>query len=158
MDILCGRWSNKLNGLSLCEIQNKKVLINNTEKRIVFSPAMAVEGEMSDEIAADPGQVICFADQNIARKYPERQSWVVVGYEMEIARWIDFYFYHPHQAPGLVDFVNGGLKIMGVPVGFDVISSYSMTTKAALRKELRNKDLSQEEQKVIDRLFLISMI
>lgn len=75
---------------------------SNTEKRVVCSPEVMLGGELCDEIAAEPGQVICFVDQSVYRKgNKDIVSWVVVGYEIEIMRRIDFYFCHPCMAPSL---------------------------------------------------------
>lgn len=170
MNILYGRWSENLNGLSLRKIKNKIILVNNTEERIVLSPMMVTDGKTYDEIAADPGQIICFINKNkdplvdypydtsfnVYRQNNDKESWVVVGYEMEIIRWIDFYFYYPHMAPGLIDITKDGIAIMGVPVGVEILASYSLLVKGKLQEILLNRNISDEEKWRITDMFLTS--
>ena len=160
MKILFGMWRNDPNGLKPCQIQNRKVFINETDKRIVHSPATALgeNGIITDEVVAEPGQVICYLDQDEKNTESGKGTWVVVGYEIEIARWIDRYFYHPTKAPGLVDVNDFGITIMDVPVSHAVLNSYPYDVKVELRRILKNKDLSSSQRRIVDTMLIISLI
>jgi len=149
MKIVYGKWSNNPNGLTPKKIQKKKVLINNTEKRIVYSPALVINGRSFDEVATEPGEAICIVE--IDKKY-----CFVVARELEMQRFIDFYYFNPDQAPGLVDFEDNYLTILGVPVSLKVINAYSVNTKKRLGKILFERELSFDRQVFVENVFLKS--
>jgi len=147
-------------GLKMAQIQNKKVFINNTKNRVVHSPAFALSlgGTMTDEVAADPGQVICYLDQDNKNMAVGKGSWVVVGYEIEIVRWIDRYFYQPTKSPALIDVKGQNITFMNVPVSLEVLKSYPHDVKVDLVKILKKRDFTPGQRQIVDTMLIIALI
>jgi hypothetical protein len=158
LKILYGVMIENQYGLTPRVMRGKKVLVNNTGKRVVHSPAEKINGVMTDEIAVDPGQVMMYVNQASVLPLSEVLSYVVVGYEIEIDRWISHFYYEPHLAPGLVDINIDGLAIMGVPISLEVLKSYPVKTRAELHQALQQRNLNSAQRKVVDTLMIISLI
>ena len=143
-----GVWrGNIFKGLSDKMVLGKLVLVNETKERIVYSPSKETSwGGVSAEIAAEPGEAICFVD-------PEKEtSRVAVGPEAEIQSWVRYYFYDPHLIPDPSDITieNCYLVIKGVSVTAEVLRSYKPEVAVALQKILRGQKMSCVKEAMVD--------
>jgi hypothetical protein len=158
--ILYGAWKEELNGLSPGELQGKHVLINESNKRIVHSPSVYLKsiGAMSDEIAADPGQIICYLNQNLRHPGVNKNSYVVIDYELPLERWLNFYFKAPHMIPAKIDVENDEITVMGVPITLEVLKSYPVDVLSELNNILHKKDFSQHQRSVAETKMMVVLL
>lgn len=154
LKVLYGVWNPKLNGLKVVDIRGIAVLKNETGQRIIHSPSITTEcaGLESHEIAANPGEMICYVKQQI-KPGESFDSRVVIGKEPEMTRWIGYYYFEPQMAPSEVEIREGFLWVMNVPVLVSVFQAYPLNVRQELKRLIGLKDLTEYQQRRVEELF-----
>lgn len=153
MKVLYGIWRKDLKGLTEVCIRDIKVLKNETDKTIVYSPSGYLCGGLeSQEIVLLPGQVACYTKQAVFHDITQVESFVVVGSEPEVRKFVECYFFDPQSAED-IDVCNGVIRLMKVPLSMCVLHNYSDATAAGLFRILKDRGLYKCQQPAIDRFF-----
>jgi hypothetical protein len=141
---LYGRWEGQnFKGLSGKFVLGVLILVNETDERVVYSESKKYSQGVTDEIAAEPGEAICYVQPGA--EYGE----VAVGLIPNLVRWLGYYFYDPHLT-NLVSVADGDIAIYGVPVTPKVMKSYSLASKKALLSKIGRKVLSSSQRQMVE--------